>query len=349
MLSLLIFCVIFLLLNLSFVKLVNNKKYLLLTVFAILMLFSILTLKIGITSGNSALLLQYIPDGKPDNNTPMDPVRWWPSGVPQSMTVIGTMLGTFLALTKAGVNPRFRVLGALGAGTVSTTKIIYNSAIENSVGFNRLMYSLTVYKETKKWPSLDQLNSYSEEAVKAHTSKALEQADQEKIRSMVEEVNKLIKKNGGGESSSSNFISSSQDDNSNLVFKLIDSIMDNFSNFFSPSPVSGYLDDLIGQQIAIYFIILVTSIGLLLLVIAYIINNLLLLNKDYIVKHFSKNKLIQFYLKYQVLSIKLSLFVLPLFIFLGLFTLIQSSYYMITHPVPYELLDVNLHVFVESK
>ena len=125
--------------------------------------------------------------------------------------------------------------------------------------------------------------------------------------------------------------------------------MDNFSNFFSPSPVSGYLDDLIGQQIAIYFIILVTSIGLLLLVIAYIINNLLLLNKDYIVKHFSENKLIQFYLKYQVLSIKVSLFVLPLFIFLGLFTLIQSSYYMITHPVPYELLDVNLHVFVESK
>lgn len=140
-----------------------------------------------------------------------------------------------------------------------------------------------------------------------------------------------------------------QNGTQNSVITLIDSIMDKFFSIFSPSPVSGYLDDLIGQQIAICFIIFITSIGLLLLVIAYIINNLLLLNKDYIVKYFSKNKLIQFYLKYQVLSVKFSLFILPFFIFLGLFTVVQSSYYMITHPVPYELLDVNLHLFVKSK
>ena len=75
----------------------------------------------------------------------------------------------------------------------------------------------------------------------------------------------------------------------------------------------------------------------------------MLFNKDLIIKHLGKNKLVLFYLKYQVISIKISLFVFPFFILLGIITLIQSSFYMLTHPIPYEVLDVNLHVYVDSK
>ena len=131
----------------------------------------------------------------------------------------------------------------------------------------------------------------------------------------------------------------------------------NFNSFLKPSPVptplwggeTGFLDDLIGQQIAIHFIILFTSISLLLLIITFIINNVLYLNKEFLFKHFSQNKFIQFYLKYQAFTIKLSLFILPIFIFIGLFTLIQSSHYLLTHPIPYEDLNVNLHVYVGRK
>lgn len=327
----------------NLIKSIDRNTYFIFVVF--ILLFMLLLSIMWFTSENNSLLLQMVPDGKPNNNVPMDPVRWWPSGVPQSMAVVGTMVGTFIALTKLGINPRFRLLGALGAGGVSTTQVIYNSAIENSVGFNRFMYSITEYKKTGKWPNIDQMNSYSEEAVNNNITKALEQADQAKIKSMVEEITKLMNEKG----SSSNFVSSSNNGNSNLVSNFMDSILDRFSSFFTPSPVSGFLDDLIGQQIVLQFVILFASVSLLLLVIAYFINNLLLLNKDFIIKHLGKNKLVVFYLKYQVISIKISLFVLPLFIFLGLMTLIQSSYYMITHPVPYEILDVNLHVYVDSK
>nr|YP_010697876.1 hypothetical protein P1Q19_mgp22 [Fuscoporia viticola]WCF76837.1 hypothetical protein [Fuscoporia viticola] len=334
-------------LKFNLIKSIDRNIYLIFVVF--ILLFMLFLSIMWFTSENNVLLLQMVPDGKPNNNVPMDPVRWWPSGVPQSMAVVGTMVGTFIALTKLGINPRFRFLGALGAGGVSTTQVIYNSAIENSVGFNRFMYSITEYKKTGQWPNIDQMNSYSEEAVNNNITKALEQADQAKIKSMVEEITKLMNEKGGGGSSSSNFVSNSNNGNSNLVSNFMDSILDRFSSFFTPSPVSGYLDDLIGQQIVLQFVILLASVSLLLLVIAYIINNLLLLNKDFITKHLGKNKLIVFYLKYQVISIKISLFVLPLFIFLGLITLIQSSYYMITHPIPYEILDVNLHVYVDSK
>lgn len=360
---------------------VNTNKYYLFLAFTLFLTCCAALLYImWLYLDNNSLFERVVPDGLYYYNVPMDPVlrsRCWPSGVPQSITcgaVVGTMVGTFIALTKLGVNPRFRLLGALGAGGVSTGQVIYNSAIENSVGFNRLMFSLTEYKKTGNWPSLDQMlrsNSYSEEAVNSNVTKALEQAAaqlQDKIRSMlrsIEEVTKLMLrlrssngKGGDGSSSSSsssslvsNLNNSGSDltDGANIITNFMDSILNHFFSIFKPSPVSGYLDDLIGQQIVLQFVVLLSAVSLFLLIIAYIINNLLLLNKDFIVKHLGKNKIIIFYLKYQVISIKISLFVLPLFILLGLITLIQSSYYIITHPIPYELLDVNLHMYIDKK
>jgi hypothetical protein len=147
----------------------------------------------------------------------------------------------------------------------------------------------------------------------------------------------------------SNFVPTSPNNNLEILNNLIDTMINNFNNIFQPSPVTGYLDDLIGQQIAIYFIIFFISVNLILLMIVYIVNILLLFNKEFILKHFSSNRFFQFYFKYQFLSIKISLFILPFFIFLGLFTLVHSSYYMLTHPVPYDILGVDLHIFVINK
>lgn len=74
------------------------------------------------------------------NIPPSDPVRWWPSGVPQAGMSILSALGTYVTLNKLGLlNPRARVISALAAGGLSTGQMIYNGALENPVGFNRLM------------------------------------------------------------------------------------------------------------------------------------------------------------------------------------------------------------------
>lgn len=330
--------------------LVPANKYLMFVAFTLFIMLFLYVIWLYIE--NNSLLLQILPDGNSNDKISIDPIRRWPSGVPQSLAVWGITLGTFVTLTKLGVNPRLRNLATLGAGCVSSTHVMIHSAIVNYVGFNRLIYSFAEYRKTGTWPSGDKINTYSEAEVLNHAAKALEQADHTKINSgitpVVEEVKKLLSEKGGGGSSSSNFVPNSNNGNSNISSNIMDYILDHFSNFFIPSPVSGYLDDLIGQQIVILFVILFASISLLLLVLAYFINNLLLLNKDYLIKHLGKNKLVIFYLKYQVISIKISLFLLPLFIILGLITLIQSSYYLITHPIPYEMLDVNLHVYIKK-
>jgi len=86
---------------------------------------------------------QFIPNGE-GNNLPMDPVRWYPSGVPQGIGVVGGGLATYATLSRLGnVSPRMRVLASLGAMGVSSAHIVYNSALENSVGFNRLAWGFT--------------------------------------------------------------------------------------------------------------------------------------------------------------------------------------------------------------
>jgi hypothetical protein len=57
--------------------------------------------------------------------TPLsDPIRWWPSGVPQGASVVGAGVATFAALAKfGGVNPRTRAIMALTAAGITSTTI----------------------------------------------------------------------------------------------------------------------------------------------------------------------------------------------------------------------------------
>lgn len=94
--------------NSNNVKFINNILVLLLIIASVV--YTILTLNLvfngyipefipttsincNIPDGNSSSLLQ-------DHHH--HPVRWWPSGVPQSAIVVGTMLGVFCALGKVG-------------------------------------------------------------------------------------------------------------------------------------------------------------------------------------------------------------------------------------------------------
>ena len=66
-------------------------------------------------------------------------------------------------------------------------------------------------------------------------------------------------------------------------------------SFFRPVPVEGYLDDLIGQQLFIHFLLLAVVIGLILLFSVLIFIQIMVKNKDFITKHF-KNKFILLYI-----------------------------------------------------
>ncbi len=133
-----------------------------------------------------------------------------------------------------------------------------------------------------------------------------------------------------------------------MALKAIDIFMQNFATFFKNAPVQGHLDDLIGQQILIYFIILFISVLLIILVTVYILNVWLLFNKDKILNKFN-NKYVVFYIKYQAFLVKVSLIYLPIFIFMGLFTITHAMFFLITHQIPFEQLNIDLHTYVSFK
>ena len=68
-------------------------------------------------------------------------------------------------------------------------------------------------------------------------------------------------------------------------------------------------------------------------------------NKEYIIKHF-KNRYVLLYIKYQILLSKISLFVLPFILMLGLIELFIGLYFIITHPIPYDKLPIDLHIYI---
>jgi len=77
---------------------------------------------------------------------------------------------------------------------------------------------------------------------------------------------------------------------------------------FRAVPVKGRLDDLLSQQMFIYYSLLLKLFGITLLFIIYVLNNIFLHNKYLILRRFN-HKLIRFYIQYQVLLAKFSLFV----------------------------------------
>jgi len=68
-------------------------------------------------------------------------------------------------------------------------------------------------------------------------------------------------------------------------------------------------------------------------------------NKEFLLNNF-QNKFILFFIKYQLFLGKISSFILPLLIMFGLIELMVGLYFIITHPIPFEKLDIDLHIFI---
>ena len=334
----------------SGIKILNKLSIYLFNIFKFIILFyifiNIFSFVTGIFSYLSQIfgvdLVSYvIPNGEStDLPNKVDPVRWWPSGVPQSISIVGTGLATFMALSKMpGISPRLRVLGALGVSGVSASTITYHSAIENSVGFNRLMWSYSEYKRTGSWPSIDTVNNVSKTTMDSFVSEALKSANQSAVDTAVKDV---------VEKSANKFLPSLDLDISSLITKFIDLIFKETMQLLNPVYVEGFFDDLIGQRMFIEVILLILAISIVFLFIVFIFNVIFLLNKDRIIKKFN-NKFISLYVNYQAFLSKLTLFYLPVLIFIGLFGLCHALYWLITNQIPYESLDIDLHQYISFK
>lgn len=87
------------------------------------------------------------------------------------------------------------------------------------------------------------------------------------------------------------------------------------------------------------------------LLLVYIFINIFLQNKDFILSKFN-NKYIRFYIKYQIILGKISLFLLPLpskrILLFGLLELLVGIHYLITHPIGWEGLPIDLHTYISN-
>jgi hypothetical protein len=251
---------------------------------------------------------------------PSDPVRWWPSGVPQAGISVASGIGTYLALQKAGfISPRGRVIGALAAAGVTTSHIAYNTALKNSVGFNRLMWGWSEYNATGKWPSVDQAYAKKVSDLKAFELAKLANlspSEQAKIDATVKSMQSSSSTSGtmtdlsstsgtttdlsstsvttfGSSDFTNNFIPSSNSPFESCFSRtqLYETLFKNIMVLFQPSPVMGHFDDLVGQRMFIQFILFMSCIFVIILFILFIFNLIFVFNKDKILNYF-KNKFI---------------------------------------------------------
>lgn len=59
---------------------------------------------------------------------PQDPVRWWPTAVPQTWTVLFGIFSSYKVLSR--MNPRLRVIASFGTVGNTLPSIILNQIVE---------------------------------------------------------------------------------------------------------------------------------------------------------------------------------------------------------------------------
>ena len=341
-LGVLLFVIIYIINN-NFLNKIN-LLFIVMLIYAILLLIDVSIYLYNSTEivWNSSDYILYVNNTEPVTSTNVntttpaptsDPVRWWPSGVPQAWAVIGSGLITFRTL--ANINPRARVIAALGATGASTSLVLLNSALENSVGFNRFMFGLTEYNRTGRWPNIDEVgNRYSEQAINTRLQQAID----------------AYNNRGTGTGSISNSLSSEQNPMIEALIKILESIPDNLTqilaSIFKAESVAGHLDDLMGQQLFILICLYFLMVFIILLFIVYIINNVFLHYKDVLLNYFD-NKYIKLYIHYQVLLGRISIIYMPILIIFFMLGLCKGLLFLINHPIPFESLNIDLHTYIK--
>ena len=115
---------------------------------------------------------------------------------------------------------------------------------------------------------------------------------------------------------------------------------------FRPVSTVGYLDDLIGQQLFILLLLFIIVLSLIVLLTIYFFIIIMVKYKEYLLSKFN-NKFILFFVIYQLILAKLSSFNLPLLLMFGLMELLIGLYFLLTHPIPYDKLGIDLHIFIK--
>lgn len=247
-------------------------------------------------------LTSVLPEGSSTDkpSAAMDPARIWPSGVPQSASIIGSALAVYATLIKLNVNPRIKVLSALSAAAITTGNVIYHSALENSLGFNRFMFGLTKYNnQGNTWPSVEvEAMKVSEETISKFAEEYMKKKIDETVLAKVKEVL---------DSQSKSFISDIPDFFSNLeVSKLADFFFNVVFTILKPVSATGFFEYLVGQHIIILISLLIIGVFTSILFIIFLVNLTIFINREYLINRFS-NKWIRFYVTFQTRLIKYSL------------------------------------------
>lgn len=257
------------------------------------------------------------------SNSNQDPNKWWPSGAPQTWGIIGSAIAAYRSVPGS---KKTKAIAAFAAISVTAPLTVFTMAVEQPNGFNRLMYSWIEYHKTGTWPA-DIPNEITDNSI----SNKFESASSTKVEDYSDNSKtSLLGNNNFG------------DDFLNISF---DSLFKHFISYFNLHPVEGYLNELYGFIWFSQVLLIIISIGLLFLFFIYIFINIFLLNKDLILKKLNnKNKLIQFYFKYQIILGYISFYFIPFLIIIGLCELIYILNYLITHPLPLESLDTQTYI-----
>ena len=260
-----------------------------------------------------------------NNSNAQDPVRFWPSGTAQTWGILGaaaTIYRSFPGSRQA------KIWLALSSLSVTIPLNVYFHAVENPNGFNRLMYSWVEHRRTGIWPA-----NIPADVGENSIDTAITQSSREAQNA----VNSAVNSNTFSVSDYSHILSKPED------------ILGYILGFFKPVAVEGHLDDLVGQQLFIHFLLISVVIGLIIMFSFYLVLHIVYYNKDYILKRFdNSNRYIKLYLRYQVILSKISLIIIPMFILLGLIELFVGLHFLITHPIPYEELPIDLHTYIKT-
>ena len=130
----------------------------------------------------------------------------------------------------------------------------------------------------------------------------------------------------------------------------LDSYFKEILSFFKLGSSDGYFDELYGFIWFSQVLLLIISVSILVLFLLYVYNNILIVNKEAIMNRVNdKNKILKFYVKYQLVLSRISFYFLPLLIIIGLLEIIYISNYLISHPLPVEKLPIDAHVYISTK
>ena len=136
--------------------------------------------------------------------------------------------------------PKIKATAALTSLGVTIPMSIFSQIVENPNGFNKFMYSYFEYNRTNRWPLLAENRVITDNQLDPIITQVTEEANNNPV---VNQAQNLLPNDVG-----------------NSISHFINDTLNMFLMYLSQSsPVEGYLDDLIGQQLIIYILLLGTS------------------------------------------------------------------------------------------